>query len=365
MSKKFQLQIPEPCHENWDKMTPEDKGRFCDSCQKAVVDFTGMSDSQLVAFFKKPSTGSVCGRFFNDQLARDIEMPGKRLPWLKYFFQFTIPVFFTTLKTQAQEHKLLKTRLIPETSVTCNNRVTVGMVYYPTDSKKMFGIVTDENGKGIPFASVFLKGMNKGTSCDSLGFFKMEVPISEKKITFIASCVSYLEQEKEINTRKNDFVEIKLTTNAVLNGEVVVTSSLQIKGRVVTTGYTVTSIKTEEKTLLKKIKSLFINDSARVSPDIAKQGSLINFVNDSIRIFPNPAKVGNQIKIEWKKAKEGNVIIDLYNMQGQLIKSVAAEIQFEKNIITYHLPVVTPSAYILQLTNTRTGKRHSEQIIIQ
>jgi len=32
MSKKFQLQIREPCHEDWDKMTPVDKGRFCDSC---------------------------------------------------------------------------------------------------------------------------------------------------------------------------------------------------------------------------------------------------------------------------------------------------------------------------------------------
>jgi hypothetical protein len=44
-------------------MTPGDKGRFCDSCQKTVHDFTGMSDMQLIAFFKKPSTGSVCGRF--------------------------------------------------------------------------------------------------------------------------------------------------------------------------------------------------------------------------------------------------------------------------------------------------------------
>ena len=49
MSKKIQLEIPEPCNKNWDKMTPFDKGRFCDSCQKAVVDFTGMSDAQLVS----------------------------------------------------------------------------------------------------------------------------------------------------------------------------------------------------------------------------------------------------------------------------------------------------------------------------
>jgi hypothetical protein len=40
MSKKFQLQIPEPSHEDWDKMIPVDEECFCDSCQKAVIDFT-------------------------------------------------------------------------------------------------------------------------------------------------------------------------------------------------------------------------------------------------------------------------------------------------------------------------------------
>jgi len=99
MSKKFQLQIPEPCHENWNKMAPGDKGRFCGSCQKTVVDFTEMSDMQLVAFFKKPSTGSVCGRFYNDQLDRDYGIPKKRLPWLKYFFQFSIPVFLSLVNS--------------------------------------------------------------------------------------------------------------------------------------------------------------------------------------------------------------------------------------------------------------------------
>jgi len=343
MSKKFQLQIPEPCHENWDKMTPVDKGRFCDSCQKAVVDFTGMSDSQLVAFFKKPSTGSVCGRFFNDQLARDIVMPGKRLPWLKYFFQFTIPVFLTTLKTQAQENKLLKTRLIPDTSVICtSDRVVYGNVFYPRESKKMIGIVTDENGKGIAYASVLLKGTNKGTTCDSTGFFKIEVPQNENKIALIASSVGYLEKEKEMNIRKSNFIEIKLTTNAALSGEVVV----------ITMGYTRKSsvlgygtVVYKKKSYLKRIKECFIKDS--------------------VNIFPNPAKAGNEIRIEWKKADPGIYNIDLFNLQGQLIHSATTDILSEKNIVTYRLPMITAGSYILRLTNKNTGKRHSEKIIIQ
>ena len=87
MSKKLQLQIPTPCHENWDAMTPVEKGRYCGSCEKHVMDFSRLSDREIAQFFKKPSTGSICGRFSTDQLDRAIDIPKKRIPWLKYFFQ--------------------------------------------------------------------------------------------------------------------------------------------------------------------------------------------------------------------------------------------------------------------------------------
>ena len=42
MERNFKITIPQPCHENWDQMTPKDNGRFCLSCSKTVVDFTSM-----------------------------------------------------------------------------------------------------------------------------------------------------------------------------------------------------------------------------------------------------------------------------------------------------------------------------------
>jgi len=107
MPKQFQLKIADPCHEDWDKMTTSEKGKFCGSCQKQVVDFTGMTDSQLAAFFKKPSTGSVCGRFFDDQLDRKITVPRKRLPWIKYFFQITLPLFLASCTGNRTKEKVL------------------------------------------------------------------------------------------------------------------------------------------------------------------------------------------------------------------------------------------------------------------
>ncbi|MBA2612672.1 MAG: hypothetical protein H0U95_11910 [Bacteroidetes bacterium] len=65
----MKLSINEPCHENWDKMSPNDKGAFCLSCQKNVVDFSSKTITQIKDFFrKKPETESVCGRFEQDQL---------------------------------------------------------------------------------------------------------------------------------------------------------------------------------------------------------------------------------------------------------------------------------------------------------
>ncbi|WP_276486087.1 T9SS type A sorting domain-containing protein [Paraflavitalea pollutisoli] len=61
------LSIPSPCHENWQQMVPQDRGRHCSSCQKIVVDFTNMSDQEVLTYMQQ-ATSSVCGRFHNHQL---------------------------------------------------------------------------------------------------------------------------------------------------------------------------------------------------------------------------------------------------------------------------------------------------------
>ena len=47
MENKYKITIPEPCHENWDEMTPRENGRFCMSCSKTVVDFTSMLPDEI------------------------------------------------------------------------------------------------------------------------------------------------------------------------------------------------------------------------------------------------------------------------------------------------------------------------------
>lgn len=39
------IEIPEPCSEDWDSMTPNERGRYCDSCRKTVHDLSGMTEA--------------------------------------------------------------------------------------------------------------------------------------------------------------------------------------------------------------------------------------------------------------------------------------------------------------------------------
>ncbi len=52
-TKSLFLRIPEPCHEDWQAMLPQEKGRHCLACQKTVTDFTKMSDREIIDFFEK------------------------------------------------------------------------------------------------------------------------------------------------------------------------------------------------------------------------------------------------------------------------------------------------------------------------
>lgn len=62
------ISINKPCHEDWSKMTPNDKGAFCAVCTKDVMDFSKKTVQEIKEFFSKPITGKVCGRFKEEQL---------------------------------------------------------------------------------------------------------------------------------------------------------------------------------------------------------------------------------------------------------------------------------------------------------
>ncbi|MBP6731344.1 MAG: hypothetical protein KA149_04755 [Chitinophagales bacterium] len=65
----MKISIPKPCNENWNDMTPELQGAFCKVCSKVVVDFSSMSDEEVINYFERKKEEKTCGRFRASQLS--------------------------------------------------------------------------------------------------------------------------------------------------------------------------------------------------------------------------------------------------------------------------------------------------------
>ena len=65
------IKVKNPCQEDWDEMTQNDKGKHCVVCAKTVVDFSKLSDNQVIKVIEN-SKGKVCGHFNKTQLNRTV-----------------------------------------------------------------------------------------------------------------------------------------------------------------------------------------------------------------------------------------------------------------------------------------------------
>jgi hypothetical protein len=319
--KKINLSIPEPCHENWDQMAPIERGKFCSSCQKSVVDFTGMSDRQLAEFFKK-TTGSVCGRFHQDQLYRDIAVPKKRIPWVKYFFQFTLPAFLISMKANAQNKKTN----IGDTSV-CS--MTLGKVAQPLPLKskgihEIKGKVVDGLGNVLPGVRIEIPYENIIATTDASGDFRI---VGNKKITkLLASYVGYERKEVIVN-----------------NSSIVITLDPAVTGEVVIAGYALRRPK-KSIPLIKKIVD-----------------STVNYFS----VYPNPVRSNSYFKIDLKKIEKGDYTISIINMAGEVTQASEIAVANKKQITDFHLGEIAAGVYYVHLFNRKTGASYSKKIMVE
>jgi len=129
MERKYKLTIPEPCPENWDKMTPNENGRYCMSCSKTVVDFTSMLPNEVQHFFIQNQNKKICGRFKNSQLDTiNIQIPTRILYNQKYYHKMFLLALFIAMGTtlfscqdkNGNKQKIDKVEVIEENAVDKN-----------------------------------------------------------------------------------------------------------------------------------------------------------------------------------------------------------------------------------------------------
>ena len=175
MRKVITINIPEPCHEDWNKMTPKDQGRHCASCNKTVVDFTKKTDEQIIKSLE--SKGNLCGRFKTQQIDRDIVLARKDKN--NYWSIAASGLFaFMALGNQdafAQgEPKPIKTDTLIRPMVKgkvatsiLNEHIYVGTV------------TTAIDGVPLPGTSVIIKGTSREAHTDFDGNFTIKGKIGE------------------------------------------------------------------------------------------------------------------------------------------------------------------------------------------
>ena len=127
MTNKIQISIPVPCGENWNAMSTSEKGKFCVSCQKNVIDFTTFSDKEILKYYNQNS--KICGRFTNEQLNRNLVIPKEKSSiWILATASILTFLGLGSQTVKAQE--TVKTeqtdkKTIPPTITTNNNNEAI------------------------------------------------------------------------------------------------------------------------------------------------------------------------------------------------------------------------------------------------
>jgi hypothetical protein len=180
--KTIQYSIQNPCDKSWNEMTPESTGRFCGSCEKSVVDFTGMSDFSIVNYLENHKNEKVCGRFTKPQLDRVYQL---NQPVFAPTFDLRAVVLGLALTTFSAIHGFGQTE--PQEPVKIDSLInipptvvgTVARVHFEHEKESKVSGIIKTSKKDFDQISVELKNSGgrtlKTVHPDSKGKFSMDL----------------------------------------------------------------------------------------------------------------------------------------------------------------------------------------------
>jgi hypothetical protein len=178
MSRPITISIPKPCHENWQDMTATERGAFCKSCQKEVIDFTKKTEDETHRILS--SGGATCGRFRTDQLERPIHQTTYIKSW--WHWKAISASVFGFLGYQHSKANTDNNVYTIVQSDTARQPHYDTLEILKTDTAREIeikGIVIDENREGIMGAVIVMENKDLnfrvGVQSDSNGLFNYKV----------------------------------------------------------------------------------------------------------------------------------------------------------------------------------------------
>jgi len=319
-NSNFIIRIPEPCHEDWNKMQPDAKGKFCGSCSKSVFDFSNKTDNEIRDILIEYKDQKVCGHFKKTQLDRPliVQINLRDLPVnmssTKVFAISLFLVFGTFLFSCTNE----KNQKISEIKIENIQRTVGEMQALPIEVLKGDVIVEPDS-------------LVKTTSCENKN---------------IGGAIEEMHVSGGMRVENINIIDEPLMTGEI---EAVPEDSIKGKTKYVLTEPNDTAIIHAVNTLTtseQKIESLLlINEQPAFS------------------IYPNPGN--GEFTISYDVLKRTDVKMDIFDLRGALVRTVVDVTgQYAgKYQIPFVLNELPNGVYIVSLINN--GKQSSKRIVIE
>ncbi len=228
MKNSIKITIAEPCHEDWTQMSPQEKGRHCDSCEKVVIDFSHTTDETLYKLVQQGE--KICGRFKPEQLDRKITLSRKRKnSLLDYAATLLIPAaIFSTQHLKASNFG--KSPSAAASQYTSLNISSLSRNHSGATQEKstppsailtIKGTVTYSHGP-LSGAIVTVKGTARFVKTDANGNYEIKVKKGE---TLIYDHIAY--QRKEVVIEKCKKYNMVLESHMIM-GEIAIMGRVSI-----------------------------------------------------------------------------------------------------------------------------------------
>ena len=172
-------------------MSPVEGGRYCDVCEKCIVDFTNHSDKEIWKAYQKG--GKICGQFRADQLNRLIVSPRQNRTPMGIAAAAALAVSTSMAAQTSEPPKVVMSQTINEQAQA-----------YPQEVILKGRVYENETKEPLPFANVQLwsKGeMVYGGSTDIDGYFGVrEAIVSDHPVdAIVVSYIGYTDVRKSFD----------------------------------------------------------------------------------------------------------------------------------------------------------------------
>ena len=340
-------------------MTPVEQGRFCQSCAKQVVDFSVMTDQEILNYISN-TNGSMCGRFADDQLQRPLQ-PAKQEKKKFWWLAAAVPLLMSFERSAAQTKT--NTRPKSQNAARVPKHITLGtpgikistiptnLLPLVSNRIEITGKILDAKNQPLPYATVTVINGTALAVADRAGDFVLKLHTLDDIVEINASAIGYEAASIKINTKDQKPVVLVLEPFEIIvpqhTGLIPIAYGLvgRVGGVEIVRNYP--SLKTAD-TIFAKIDTI----TRKI------------FHTEKFKVSPNPISRGGSVNVDVKNA--GTFSIQLFDNSGKLVQVK----QFEAVEGTMQTVVDIPSSlaagvYYIRLVDKKKEKEYTDKIVVE